>query len=169
MPNGKSDLPFHNVATFTQSVASAQINTKISFLVTNFYSTEAKGILDVSIRWESGATTPGFIRPEWMIASSGIDPNNFIVTWAITDAKLVTIKLYAKLTGWYSFNFTKLSEHNWGSYRNEWVLNTAFYGTAYTVASIPTEETQIVSTLATLKNSAAGSASSLTTARTIWG
>jgi hypothetical protein len=102
----------------------------------------------VQTRWESNSTSAARLWCSWAFAS-GINPANFVATWKYdTTTGIGTIKLYAKCSGWDSYNAVKLSEHSWGSPTTYWEM----YNSLGAVASIPEDETQVVSTFREIKN-----------------
>ena len=143
-PRGKTDLPYHEVLTWNSKVTSAQINTCLSLMVSQFYQETDAGILEIRCRWEAGSTSPSWYTGRWISRDSTVTDNSrFILTWKYDSSTgIATLKLYCKITGWTSYNFTKISEHDWGTSRNLWTFNSALYSNAYTVASIPSNETQ---------------------------
>lgn len=141
-PAGSSAKPWHLVAQFSQSVASSQINTDVTFYVSEFYSAISYGIINVRARFAVNGTTPEFLTADWSLACN-ISPSNFVVTY-VKSGSTITIRLYCKRSGWTSYGFRKLEEQALGSPSNVWVCHNAT-GDNYTYASIPSGETQVTS------------------------
>ena len=141
-PAGSSAKPWHLVAQFSQSVASSQINTDVTFYVSEFFSAVSYGIINVRARFVVNGTTPDFLTADWSLACN-ISPSNFVVTY-IKSGSTITIRLYCKRSGWTSYGFRKLEEQAWGNPHNTWVCRNAT-GDNYTYASIPSGETQVTS------------------------
>lgn len=163
-PAGESQK-YCKVATFTQSISSAQINTALTMLVTGFYSTNnlVNGILKVEARYTVGSTTPEFVNLRWLTANSNVVPANFIITHQLSS-NTATLNLYVYLpSSWSSVNFTKLSEHNWGGSDGQfgWTFLQATSGSAYILNAIPSGETQVESVLTDIKNNAATASSAV--------
>lgn len=130
----------------------------ISFYVCSSYTSAEYGILNVTYRTPSNATsTNGIFQIFWTVAI-GIDPSKFIFTYKNTD-NAFTFRIYVQTSAnWRSYSFRKLDEVSWGSPVNGWTMNPATTGSAYNVASIPADETQVVSTISNINNKAADSA-----------
>ena len=151
-PSGNSNKPYFKVAEFEQSVSGQQINTQLNLFVSSYYSPLGDGILWVSCRWEANGIIPTWVKCVWLVANTSITLNNFVATWKYNSTtKIGTIKLYIKSTGWADYNVVKLSEHGWAGLEDNWTIYNASYSSA--LASIPSDETQIVSTLNTIGNS----------------
>lgn len=149
-PSGKTTNPYHLVAQYTQSINNAQMNTSISFYVSEFFSAISYGILNIRVRFEVKGSTPSFCNAAWSLACN-IDPNNFILTYKVID-NVATIRLYCKRTGWASYAFNKIEEQSWGGEQDVWVCLNSIGINDNAYVSIPNDETQIISTIQNINN-----------------
>ena len=165
---GKSDKPYHLVAEYVSASANTQLNFGITLLVRKFYPSDSNysGILIIRCRYEASSTSPAFCSASWVV-NNGLSTSDFIVSHKRVSG-IVTVRLYAKRTGWGSYCFSKLDEGGWSTNEDDWSLYYASYSSAYAMASIPSDETQVTSQLVDISNRAA-SAVKLSTSRTING
>ena len=145
---GRSDRPWHLVAEYTKAVK--QITEAISFFVSENYGCTAHGILNIRLRAESNGNLSHLILSWSNICNINLE--DFVVTHQISNGT-VHVKLYCKCTGYKGFAFRVLSEHSWYEASDIWTMHNAYGTNEYCFASIPTEETQIVSIVETIKNS----------------
>lgn len=166
-PSGKSDKPWHKIATFSQSIKGEQINTSIAFYVSEFYAYKRYGIFTVRARAEANATSLSWLTVDFMV-NAGIPTTDIVATWKNTGDYNIVINVYAYRSGWSSYSFRKIEEQHWGIEENTWVTLNAINGNENCYASIPSDENQITSVNINISNNAA-SATKLQTARNIWG
>ena len=168
-PNGSSKKPWHKIATFSQSTVGLNINTSITFYVSEFFYTKSYGIFTVRARAEVDSASPSFLTVDFLV-NAGIYKSNIVATWKNTGDGNIVINVYAYRAGWSSFSFRKIEEQAWGVPQDKWTTLNASGGNENCYASIPSDENQVVSTNIDINNNVA-SATKLQddTAYTAWG
>ena len=167
-PHGKSDKPWHKVATYTRNIASSQINTCLTLYISEYYN-QAYGILTIRARAESGGATLSWLKLEWSL-NVNIPVTNFIGTYKKSGNDVI-INVYANRVSWSSYSVVKIEEQTWGEPRDEWTLIHAT-NSSNSYASIPSDETQVTSVICTLDNDISGNAATATklkNTRKLWG
>ena len=166
-PYGSFEKPWHKIATFSQSTVGLQINTSITFYVSEFFNSKSYGIFTVRARVESDSASPDFLTVDFLV-NAGIYKSDIVATWKNTGDGNIVINVYAYRASWSSFSFRKIEEQAWGAPQDKWTTLNASYGNENCYASIPSDENQVVSTNIDIYNNVA-SATKLQTPRTIWG
>ena len=166
-PFGSYEKPWHKIATFSQSMVGLQINTSITFYVSEYYNSKSYGIFTVRARAKEDSASPEFLTVDFLV-NAGIHKSDIVATWKNTGDGNIVINVYAYRVGWSSFSFRKIEEQAWGAPQDRWTTLNASYGNENCYASIPSDENQVVSTNIDIYNNVA-SATKLQTPRTIWG
>ena len=166
-PCGSSEKPWHKIATFSQSTVRLQINTSITFYISEFYKSKSYGIFTVRARAEADSADLEFLTVDFLV-NAGISKSDIVATWKNTGDGNIVINVYANRAGWSSFSFRKIEEQAWGSPQDKWTTLNASQGNENCYSSIPSDENQVVSTNIDIYNNAA-SATKLQTPRTLWG
>ena len=168
-PDGSSKKPWHKIATFSQSTVGLNINTSITFYVSEFFYSKSYGIFTVRARAEVNSASLSFLTVDFLV-NAGIYKSNIVATWKNTGDGNIVINVYAYRAGWSSFSFRKIEEQAWGVPQDKWTTLNASYGNENCYASIPSDENQVVSTNIDINNNVA-SATKLQddTAYTAWG
>lgn len=140
------------------SFPNKDTDTFIAFRVFNGYvsndGSNENGVLIAHIRNDAGGTmavSPDFV---WEYANPGIDPSMFVMCYKDkTDTDPVYAELWCKRdTGWDEFNFEVIYESE--DYLTQWHQNWILDGGQVTKggeASLPSDMTQLVSTINKLK------------------
>lgn len=155
----------------TTTANNQQINTGVTFYVSSFFNPRCKGILEIESRWENGSTSPTWLTARWLVCDNRTDLSRFIVTWSCDSNKKVLLKLYINTIAWTSYSIKKILENSWGTHENNWVTMNCLHAG---LTSIPSNETQIISTMDVISNStnhaiySAQIASSQPTGPTTW-
>ena len=166
-PSGSSEKPWHKIATFSQSIVGLQINTSITFYISEFYKSKSYGIFTVRARANADSASIEFLTVDFLV-NAGISKSDIVATWKNTGDGNIVINVYANRAGWSSFSFRKIEEQAWGSPQDKWTTLNASLGNENCYSSIPSDENQAVSTNIDIYNNAA-SATKLQTPRTIYG
>ena len=168
---GKTDKPWHKIATFSQSTKGKQINTSITFYISDYFAYRNYGIFTISARAETNATSLKFLRVDFMV-NNGIPTSNIIATSKHIGNNNIVINVYAYRSGWQSYSFRKIEEQYWGAEQDAWVTLDAYNGNSNCYVSIPSDEIQVISENINISNTAtnanhANTADKLKTARNI--
>ena len=168
-PYGSVEKPWHKIATFSQSTVGLQINTSITFYVSEFFNSKSYGIFTVRARVESDSASPEFLTVDFLV-NAGIYKSDIVATWKNTGDGNIVINVYAYRAGWSSFSFRKIEEQAWGAPQDKWTTLNASHGNENCYASIPSDENQVVSTNIDIYNNVASATKLLDdTAYTAWG
>ena len=130
----------------------ANADRTITFKVAQGYNdlTTTVGILTAHIR-TNGSKEFGNAQLVWEYANSGIDCSKFVLGYKVTSKTQVEVTLWAKQdTAYAKYFFEVITEHKRNVFTTDWALYSA--NTAGQNASIPSEWTQVESTLGTIIN-----------------
>ena len=168
-PYGSVEKPWHKIATFSQSTVGLQINTSITFYVSEFFNSKSYGIFTVRARARADSASLNFLTVDFLV-NAGIYKSDIVATWKNTGDGNIVINVYAYRVGWSSFSFRKIEEQAWGEPQDKWTTLNASDGNENCYASIPSDENQVVSTNIDIYNNVASATKLLDdTAYTAWG
>ena len=168
-PDGSVEKPWHKIATFSQSTVGLNINTSITFYVSEFYNSRSYGIFTVRARADADSASLRFLTVDFLV-NADISKSDIVATWKNTGDGNIVINVYAYRIGWSSFSFRKIEEQSWGVPQDKWTTLNASYGNENCYASIPSDENQVVSTNIDICNNVASATKLLDdTAYTAWG
>ena len=168
-PYGSVEKPWHKIATFSQSTVGLQINTSITFYVSEFFNSKSYGIFTVRARARADSASIDFLTVDFLV-NAGIYKSDIVATWKNTGDGNIVINVYAYRVGWSSFSFRKIEEQAWGEPQDKWTTLNASDGNENCYASIPSDENQVVSTNIEIYNNVASATKLLDdTAYTAWG
>ena len=152
MKRGSAITTGDSSGTYWLKVGSVTINgsgthnSAITLLVGEYYLRNGSGILEVSCRKNSGASTINTDKTKavWICRDDKVVPENYVVTGKVVSSTQTVFNLYCKLTGTYKVQrFAMLDEGGFGAKSSFWDLYDVQppVDNQYCFSAIPSDET----------------------------